>query len=472
MKKITKRWLINSFGVVFLIVAVMVVAIAVSVRSYYYNGARQFLLSRSDSVATLLENYSRDSSVDFSLQLRRLVEDYEYKDRSELMAIDGDKNVIITSSGFEPGDTPEMPDYDRAYSSQTGVGEFVGYIGSEKVMAITVMSRIISDDLSAMRYVVSLTRIDRQIGTLVLFACLLGVAILLFVLYSSIYFINSIVIPIGEVGQTAKQIAQGDFGVRLLVEKDDEIGELCASINNMAEELSNSEKVKNDFISSVSHELRTPLTAIRGWGETLMGDEPEPETFRKGMHVIMDETERLSSMVEELLDFSRMQSGRLILREERLDAVAELSDAVLIFTERARQEQKALVYEEPEFFAPMVGDRNRLRQVFVNILDNALKYSDGGDSVTVLPQLLEGWFVVTVSDTGCGISQEDLPMVKTRFYKGHTTRRGSGIGLAVADEIIKMHGGTLELDSVKDQGTSVRITLPLEQKSQKGSTET
>ncbi len=470
MKKITWRWLVNSFGVVLLIVVVMVIAIAVSVHSYYYNGARQFLLSRSDSVATLLENYSKDSSADFSLQLRRVVEDYEYKDRSELMAIDGDKNVIITSSGFEPGDAPEMPDYDRAYSSQTGVGEYVGYIGNEKVMAITVMSRIISDDLSAMRYVVSLTRIDRQIGTLVLFACLLGAAILLFVLYSSIYFINSIVIPIGEVGQTAKQIAQGDFGVRLDVEKDDEIGELCASINNMAEELSNSEKVKNDFISSVSHELRTPLTAIRGWGETLMGGEPDPETFRKGMHVIMDETERLSSMVEELLDFSRMQSGRLILQEERLDAVAELSDAVLIFTERARQENKALVYEEPEFFAPMVGDRNRLRQVFVNILDNALKYSDSGDTIAVLPQLEGGRFVVTVSDTGCGISQEDLPMVKTRFYKGHTTRRGSGIGLAVADEIIKMHGGALELDSVKDQGTSVRVTLPLEQKSQKGST--
>ena len=96
MKKITWRWLVNSFGVVLLIVVVMVIAIAVSVHSYYYNGARQFLLSRSDSVATLLENYSKDSSADFSLQLRRVVEDYEYKDRSELMAIDGDKNVIIT----------------------------------------------------------------------------------------------------------------------------------------------------------------------------------------------------------------------------------------------------------------------------------------------------------------------------------------------------------------------------------------
>ncbi len=463
MKKITKRWLINSFGVVLVIVAVMVVATSVSVHSYYYNGARQFLLSRSDAVATLLENYSRDSSVDFSVQLRRLVEDYEYKDKAELMAISGDKKVLITSSGFEPEEDQEMPDYDQAYSSQTGVGEFVGYVGNEKVMAVTVMSRIISDDLSAMRYVVSLTRIDQQIVTTILFICLLGLAIILFVLYSSLYFINSIIIPIGEVGQTAKQIAQGDLGVRILVEKDDEIGELCASINNMAEELSNAEKVKNDFISSVSHELRTPLTAIRGWGETLLDSgEPDRDTFRKGMRVIMEETERLSSMVEELLDFSRMQSGRLVMEKERLDAVAELSDAVLIFTERARQENKALEYQEPEFFAPVLGDHNRLRQVFINILDNALKYSDSGDAITVLPRLAEGAFLVTVSDTGCGISEEDLPMVKTRFYKGHTTRRGSGIGLAVADEIIRMHGGTLTLDSVKDKGTTVSIILPLE----------
>ena len=234
--------------------------------------------------------------------------------------------------------------------------------------------------------------------------------------------------------------------------------------------MSNSEKIKNDFISSVSHELRTPLTAIRGWGETLVGGGPDldRDTFQKGMHVIMDETERLSSMVEELLDFSRMQSGRLVIEKERLDAVAELSDAVLIFTERAKKENKALVYDEPEFFAPVLGDHNRLRQVFVNILDNALKYSDSGDTVTVLPRLAGECFIVVVSDTGCGIFEEDLPMVKDRFYKGHTTRRGSGIGLAVADEIIKKHGGTLELDSVKDQGTSVKITLPLDTK--KGST--
>ena len=134
---------------------------------------------------------------------------------------------------------------------------------------------------------------------------------------------------------------------------------------------------------------------------------------------------------------------------------------MLIFTQRAKQEHKALLYEEPADFAPVMGDKNRLRQVFVNILDNALKYSDRGDTVRVAVSIGPDAVAVTVADTGTGISQEDLPNVKTRFYKGHTTRRGSGIGLAVADEIVGMHGGALDIASQKDVGTTVTITLPL-----------
>ena len=168
---------------------------------------------------------------------------------------------------------------------------------------------------------------------------LLGCVILLLVLFSSSYFINSIVNPVGEVGETARRIAQGDFRARLTKKNDDEIGELCDIINYMAEELGAAETMKNDFISSVSHELRTPLTAIQGWGETILSDGGEDkETLQKGMKVIISETDRLSSMVEELLDFSRMQSGRLKLILSRMDPVAELSEAVIMYTERAKRD--------------------------------------------------------------------------------------------------------------------------------------
>ena len=228
-------------------------------------------------------------------------------------------------------------------------------------------------------------------------------------------------------------------------------------------ELSANDRMKNDFISSVSHELRTPLTAIKGWAETLadMGGEVDPEMLAKGMRVITSETERLAGMVEELLDFSRIQSGRMKLVKDRMDVIAELSEAVLMFEERARHEGKRLIYNEPDQFASFMGDRNRLRQVFVNIIDNALKYSDRGDTVTVRASVSESQVDISVADTGIGIREEDLPKIKEKFFKANSTRRGSGIGLAVADEIVSLHGGTLDITSKENVGTRVTIHLPL-----------
>jgi signal transduction histidine kinase len=223
--------------------------------------------------------------------------------------------------------------------------------------------------------------------------------------------------------------------------------------------------MKNEFISSVSHELRTPLTAIKGWAETLMIDgDTNPDTMKKGVGVIVNETERLSRMVEELLDFSRMQNGHFSLQRENMDVLAELGDAVLIYSDKAKRENIKIIYNEPEMLPIVYGDKNRIRQVFINIIDNAIKYSSDGDTVTVTAEECDGDVQITVSDTGCGIKESDLPKVKTKFYKANHTRRGSGIGLAVADEIMTMHGGKLELKSREGEGTTVIITLPAKNK--------
>lgn len=219
--------------------------------------------------------------------------------------------------------------------------------------------------------------------------------------------------------------------------------------------------MKNDFISSVSHELRTPLTAIKGWAETLQGiDDSERDTYEKGMGVIIRESERLSGIVEELLDFSRMQNGRMTLMMDKIDILAELGEAVYMFTDRAQAEGKFLVYEEPALLPPVLGDINRLRQVFVNIIDNALKYTKEGDTVTVTAEEANGKIRVVISDTGCGISAKDLPNVKKKFYKANQTVRGSGIGLALADEIMRLHDGRLQVESQEEVGTVVTITIP------------
>ena len=311
----------------------------------------------------------------------------------------------------------------------------------------------------------SMKNIDHQIFIMSMIITAIVVAVIMLMFFSGMFFIKSIVLPIRSINSITRRYATGDFSERLEKKRNDELGELCDSINYMAQELSNTEQMKNEFISSVSHELRTPLTAIRGWTETVTSMYEDKETFKKGMRVITSETERLSQMVEELLDFSRIQDNRLTLIMDTIDILAELGETVLIYQERAKALGITLNYYEPKMLPFVYGDKNRLRQVFINIVDNAIKYSNKGDTVSVEAYEEDNEVCISISDTGMGISKDDLPKVKTKFFKANHTRRGSGIGLAVADEIIQRHGGTLEINSEQGVGTTVMITLPcIEQK--------
>ena len=461
-RRITKRWLFNSFGIILLILIAIEILSAYGFKSYYYSGVRQTVASRADLVEGLLKKYAQYESADYTTEVRGLIENFEDKDKMEIMALNVDGGILLSSSGFEATRTLYMPDFQQALESENGEGYFQGTLYGEKILALTRIFQVSDEEIFAIRYVTSLARVDQQIISLVAIITVFGMAIIFFVVLSSSYFINSIVVPLGKVGQTARKIAQGDFSIRLEKENDDEIGELCEVINYMAGELSKAEQLKNDFISSVSHELRTPLTAIKGWAETLSGEEkPDRETMQKGMAVIGKETERLSGMVEELLDFSRIQSGRMAMVMDRMDLVAELDDAVLMFGQRAAREKISLLYEEPEELIVVIGDHNRLKQVFVNILDNALKHTAAGGEIAVHVQHTGEAASVVIADTGEGIKPEDLPQVKTKFYKGDSTKRGSGIGLAVADEIVNRHGGSLEIESFDQKGTTDTIILPL-----------
>lgn len=461
IKKITVRWFVNSFSIILLMLITITVIAAFSVKGFYYSTTRQFIESRAQAISSQIINFASDSSADYTSAVSGLVQGFSDKDKMELMALDSEGNITITSSGFAITEKTNMPDFELAKTSENGVGEYQGVLNGEKVMAVTYINPEGDNSLYAFRYVISLTRIDAQIAMVAAILCLIVLGVILLVVWTSSYFLNSIVTPIGEIGKTAKKIAGGDFESRLKKKNDDEIGELCDAINNMAGELAATEEMKNGFISSVSHELRTPLTAIKGWSETITYSPDDPEIIAKGMRVITGETERLSNMVEELLDFSRMQSGRLTVIMDKMDPLAELGDAVLMYIQKAKREGITLEYNEPEHLPVIIGDKNRLKQVFVNVIDNAIKYSDEGDTVTVDAYTDENHVCISVADTGCGIKAADLPKIKTKFYKANLTRRGSGIGLALADEIVKMHGGTLDIDSEENVGTTVLIKLPI-----------
>ena len=420
IKGITKRWLINVMGVIFTILVVLWVFFAFAMHSYYYSSLNQSLRYTAKNNEANFSSLLGTVTPDFYATAKRSVEGFVDKNRMELLFLDRSGKVIITSSGFTPSDQTIPQDFVLAESSSNDIGEWDGVdeTTGERIMAVTTMLRDSNGNImGAARYVISLSKVDIQIAIYILVSGLIGIAIILFVIMSGIYFVNSIVIPVREVGSTARRIASGDFDTRIEKQYDDEIGELCDTINYMAGELGTTERMKNDFISSVSHELRTPLTAIKGWGETILSSGPsDKETLKKGMSVIIEETERLSGMVEELLDFSRMQNGKFKLVMEKVDILAELGEAVLMFSDRAHREGLTFIYNEPESLPVVMGDRNRLKQVFVNILDNAFKYSNTGGIVTVVTAHGDNFVKISISDTGCGIPAKDLPRVKEKFF--------------------------------------------------------
>ena len=466
---ITRRWLCGSLLMTVLLVLLVEGMFLYSCTRSYYNSVQQTMYRRFSSISGQLKMYTGDTaqkaSASRSVALRRMVEQFSDKDKYEFMLLDSYGSVIASSSGTDAEGILTSADFEQAQETGDGMGVAIYRTdSSEMVMAVCCLVPYAAEDVAAMRLVTSLTLVQNQLKNVFLVSIVVVIAILGFTVASGLYFVRSIVVPLGQVERTAASIARGELDVRLPVTGDarDEVDRLRGTINRMAEGLEETEKMKNEFISSVSHELRTPLTSIRGWVETLRTlDDPEDENYRKGLEIINNETARLYNMVEELLDFSRLQNGRLKMSCHPLDLVAELTDAVLFCEARIQREGLLLSYSEPEEMIPVYADPNRLRQVFINILDNAIKYSAPGGRITVKIWQGEYKAFIEIIDQGRGIPPEDLENVKTKFYKGSNSVRGSGIGLALVDSIMTALEGTLDLKSTLGRGTVVTLGLPI-----------
>ncbi len=458
-KSVAWRWVINVFLVMFLIIFALEIIFCVFISSYYISEVQAKAEEYARTISIPLENCMPENLENVA---RELCEQFEYKDKIEVQLLDTKGNVRISTSGFAQALT-SAPDFDRALSSNSfGIWTGKSSVG-EKVYCRTEL--FLNDDnevYGAIRWVVSLEKAELHIFWVSIIAIVLGLGTLTVIVISGMFFINSIVRPIRSVSNVARKIAMGDFEARIEIQSNNEIGELCDSINYMASELASAESLKNDFISSVSHELRTPLTAIRGWAETAkLSIGFDEETVGKGLDVVIKESERLHGLVEELLDFSRMQSGRLPINFAEFDLATVLTESADMYKELSKKQNVELVYIPPREQILCYGDINRIKQVFINVIDNALKYNQSGGQILIEQHTEDGCVHISISDTGVGIAAQDLDRVKEKFYKANKQVRGSGIGLAVADEIVKQHNGLLLVDSTEGVGTTVTIVLPV-----------
>ena len=465
IKGIRRRWMVNSISVVLFVILLAVSAFSAAMGSYYYSTMSDSLKQMARNAVDSFSSYGTEST--YYEYARTVVAGDPFSDMLEVEFLDARGQVRFSSSDLTAFRSPGTPDIARALSQKdpkkpevwTGSDPSTG----EHIMAATCPLVINGKVVGAMRYVTSLRNVDRQIIIIVVIALGIGMVILAMVWFSNLYFIRSIVDPVAGITDTAKRIAAGSYGVQIEKRFDDEIGDLTDAINDMSQKISQSEKMKNEFISSVSHELRTPLTAINGWAETIMnGEVRDANDVKKGMNIIVSEARRLTNMVEELLEFSRIQDGRFTLTVEPLDIKAELEDAVYTYREFFRREGIELNHFDcEEEFPPIAGDPERLRQVFCNLLDNAAKHGGSGKRIDTAIAPDGDQVVITVRDYGPGIPEEELPHVKYKFYKGSSKARGSGIGLAVCDEIVTRHGGTLEIGNAEGGGCLVTVRLPM-----------
>ena len=289
---------------------------------------------------------------------------------------------------------------------------------------------------------------------------------------------RSIAKPLQRITTATEEIARGNYDQTLDITSPDEVRRLAISFNTMAHEVKTSRQAQRDFVANVSHELKTPLTSIQGFSQAILDGTAADEMSRhRAVKIINSETQRMSRLVDELLDLARMESGQIKMLREPVNLGKVLEACVEKFALQARESKVDLIWEE-SVLPLVIGDKDRLAQVFTNLLANALKHTPPAGRVIVKAQEVPretqekpapASVKITITDTGVGIPPEDIEYIFERFYQVDKSRsgqgRGVGLGLTIAKQIVEAHQGLIGVESVRDLGTKFTVVLSSENKS-------
>ena len=457
------RWLMNTIGVFLALGVVCVLAVTAVFAMHYYSNVRSDLFERAESTADFFAEYLNQSYNEYYQSCINYAQTFADKDRLELQFISKDGTLVASSYGQWAGQSPTTSEIQAAIDTR-GIRPYLGKDPATRERIMAVSSPMIYSNgevIGVLRFVTSTGLIDAQIIQVGCISFLALALIIGIVLVSGEYFMRSIMNPVQEITHKAQQIANGSYGAQIKTKYQDEIGALADTINELSVKISQNEKMQAEFISQLSHELRTPLTVINGWIMTIGDTEDLDPLVQQGMKTISDESRRMIDMVTELLDFTRMQGENMTLSMEMKDIRASFEEAVFMYGSRLGTDGITLNYLENDDDIPEIScDTDKLRQVFLNILDNAAKHGGDGKQIDASIHYENGNVVVRIRDYGPGIPEDEIPLVKKKFFKGSSKARGTGIGLAVCDEIVELHGGSLTLENASGGGTLVTVNLP------------
>ncbi len=461
MRSVTIR-LVKGFMSVILISVIMFIGVlSIFIKQYYYNNVEDIIINQVKASEDFYIRYFSDVSLYDNILDN--VDVFWKQTTAQVQIIDPSGHVLMDSIGVTSPNKVDTIDFKRAMQGQTGKWQGMVDYDDAKVMSVAHPIMVNGEIIGVLRFIASLKEVDREIRSIIFIFSMIGLATLIISGIVSVFFARGLVGPIKEVTRVAEKMAAGNFEVKCEKKFDDEIGKLSDTLNYMADEIIKKDNLKNEFIASVSHELRTPLTSIQGWSIILNTDHLEDkQLLSDGLKIIEKESQRLSLMVEDLLDFSKLIYGKLVINKRKVDIVELIRYIEKHMTPLAERNKLQFAVKYDKNMPMVVLDENRVKQVLINVLDNAFKFTPQGSMVIFETKIQDGYLNMVVIDNGCGISDEDLPKVKEKFYKGKNSKAHTGIGLSICQEIVNRHNGEFNITSQLGRGTQVIIKLPVD----------
>ncbi|MBF8981911.1 HAMP domain-containing protein [Lutibacter sp. B2] len=461
-KKVSiKKRLVSHFMLVVLIsVLIFEILLIGFIKQYYYSNVEEILTNQIKIASDFYERYFSNTSLEENVLDN--VDVFWKQTNAQVQIVDESGKILMDSIGVSHDENIQTQDFKDALTGKKGkLVERVKY-DDVNTMAISYPLRNEGEIIGVLRFITSLRAVNSVIRNISLIFISIGILVICIAAMVSIFLSNSIIGPIKELTHVAEEMADGNLKIRSKKIFNDEIGKLSDTLNYMADEILKKDQLKNDFISSVSHEIRTPLTSIKGWAVLLStGVVKEKEMITEGLEIIEKETERLTSMVEELLDFSKFVSGKIKLNKEEINIIEIIKYIQNHMSSRAYGENIEFVVTYEENLPIIHIDTNRMKQVLINVLDNAFKFTSENGKVIFNTKKEENYIIMSIEDNGCGVSEEELPRLTEKFYKGKNSKSQNGIGLSICDEIVTMHNGVLKIESMLNVGTKVYIKIPI-----------
>ncbi|WMJ79844.1 HAMP domain-containing sensor histidine kinase [Clostridium sp. MB40-C1] len=461
MKSIKTRLLKSYFLIIVLTVFICEVFLISSIRKYFYDNTKDFLSNQIKMSAQFYNTYLSSTGLEENIAADVDVFWKNTPAQVQILALSG--NILMDSIGYYQTEVIDTKDFKAASSGDLGYVIYENPKSNETLMSVAYPLKKQDKIEGVLRFITSMEKVDKTIKEISNFLILIGLSVILLSSIISIFVSKKITKPIKIITDGAEKMASGNLEEKIKKTTNDELGKLTDTLNYMSEEILKNEKLKNEFIASVSHELRTPLTSIKGWAVALSLCDPENKSeFEDGLKIIEQESDRLTLLVEELLDFSKLISGKITLKKELIDLNNFVDHMIKQLTPRSQRENIKISVTNKCLIPNIYADKNRLKQLFMNILDNSFKFTPNGGEILISTSIQDNYLFITIKDTGCGIPKEDLPKVKEKFYKGKNTKSKNGIGLSICNEIVSLHNGVLNIFSEENDGTEVQIMLPIE----------